>query len=95
MQTVREQLLREDAVIREELVVEVAPEYPLAVRELLYLLVDDLVALSARIVHVASARKDRCKDDHGFRLLGADRVQYLPDAEDRIDRRFLLEREMP
>ena len=94
MEKVREDVGREASVGREHLVGEVAPEDCLSVRELLDLLVHDVVALAACVVRSRAAREDRREDDCRLRLLGADRAQYLADSEDRVCRRLLFDREV-
>ena len=94
METIGEDVGRELAVGREELVVEVAPEDRLAVAELLHLLVHDFIADALRMVGRRAARKDRRQDYRRLRLLRVNRPQYLADAENRVARRLLFDREV-
>ena len=89
MEIVGHHLGRERAVGGDEPVGEVHPHHLLAVGQMLELLVDDVVALSQRIVGGAPAREDRQKQRHGLGLLGGDALKNRADADNRIGRRLV------
>jgi len=81
--------LRQTAVRKKELRIEIAPDDTAAVRELHDLAVDDGVLNAEGVVRRLAARKDGVEDDARLRLLREQAVDNGLDAEDRVGGRFL------
>ena len=79
------------AVLVEEAVREVAPKHVLAVAVPADFAVHRVVAETVRVVLVRAAREDRRQHDLGLRLLRADLLQDVADAEDGVHRRLVGE----
>ena len=95
VQAIGEVLGREEPVGSQELVVEVNPEGLFSVTELLNLLVHNLIAPTASVIRVASARENRRKTHECLGLLSVNLLQNGTYAEDGIHGRLFLKWEVP